>query len=345
MKYRDVHVHMRIFELDKAQILLDTLADIGVTDTALQALPYRSPVENLSVLYQKLTYRRMNIKAFGGLQRYNPFENEPYEAQVKRLLELGCDGVKLIDMCPSVRRNVGYGIDDPRYDAMFTLCEDADVPVLIHSADPEEFWDSASERAKTEDFLDESYPAKQQFYDETLRMLDKHPRLRVVLAHFFFLSNDIAEAARVLDNYPNVCFDLTPGWEMFLGFSKNIEAWREFFVKYADRILYGTDSNSVKNFNAQIHELVRTALTHDHSEFIMPCYRKLPVRGLALDAVTVEKICSTNYLRFIRRETPVSAARLREEAASMLTVLAGDEKYARETGWLRDIMKRMEDLT
>ena len=41
-----------------------------------------------------------------------------------------------------------------------------------------------------------------------------------------------------------MCFDLAPGWELFYNMSRDAGTTREFFVKYADRILYGTDIES-----------------------------------------------------------------------------------------------------
>jgi hypothetical protein len=100
-------------------------------------------------------------------------------------------------------------------------------------------------------------------------------------------------------------FDLTPGWEMFLGFSKDILWWHDFFEKYSDRILFGTDSNNRKaeKTNRELYALVLAALTHDASEFEMPCYgTRIKIKGLALCPETVEKICAGNYFRFLKNE-------------------------------------------
>ena len=147
-------------------------------------------------------------------------------------------------------------------------------------------------------YFKEGFLTKQEIYNETFRMLDKHPKMRVILAHFFFLSRDIDEAVRVMETYPNVSFDLTPGWEMYVGFSSDIPSWQAFFRKYADRILFGTDSDNDKKMNAEIHLLVRMALTHDESEFMMPCYREELIKGLNLDDDVLDKIFYKNFERF-----------------------------------------------
>ena len=51
----------------------------------------------------------------------------------------------------------------------------------------------------------------------------------------------------------------TPGWEMFVGFRENYDAWRAFFETYSDRIFYGTDTAGYPIKKA-IHETVRYAV-------------------------------------------------------------------------------------
>ena len=145
--------------------------------------------------------------------------------------------------------------------------EERGTPVHIHSGDPETFWDLSKmtpyEIARGWYYGDGSFLSREAIYEEDFEMLAKHPKLNVTFAHFFFLSNFPEEAERILDKYPNVRFDLTPGWEMYIGFSKDIDRWQKLFENYSDRILFGTDSNNNKEDNAELHKLVYDALTHD----------------------------------------------------------------------------------
>jgi len=173
-------------------------------------------------------------------------------------------------------------------------------------------------------------------------MLDKHPRLRVTFAHFFFLGNFIDEATRVFEKYPNVNFDLTPGTEMFRNFSKNIDAWHDFFEKYEDRILFGTDSNNIKSaeLNRRLNTLVRTTLTHDTSEFEIYGYRPETLRGLALGERTMEKICYENYIRFAGTSKPVNSVLFGQAAERLRADLRDrekDEKMLAAAAWLDEL--------
>ena len=146
------------------------------------------------------------------------------------------------------------------------------------------------------------YPTSEQIYSEVFARLDKNPRLNIVLAHFFFLSDYPDRAEEVMEKYPSVKFDLTPGWGMFISFSKDIERWHGFFEKYSDRILFGTDANDCKKeqTNKELNDLVLSAISRDHKDFDMPCYgRIITIKGLGLCPETVQKICADNYFKFV----------------------------------------------
>ena len=316
----DLHVHATELDFGQTQRMLDTLWGMKTERVALQSLTYRSVVYNLWLLYWKTHYKRMEISAFGMVHNEDFYAEIPFEVQAKALIDMGFDGIKMM-YAPGTRKRLGYGIDDPRYDKMFTYLEDNDIPAVIHVNDPEEYWVprelTESEKERGWGFFTGGFLSKQEIYDETFRMLDKHPRLRVTFAHFFFLSNFREEAERVMETYPNVCFDLTPGWEMFLGFSRDVEGWRGFFEKYAHRIFFGTDSNNNKRMCAELNLMVRMA-TEAEGEFILPAYRIETVRGLHLDEAILDKIWRENYARFVGTPKPVDVEKVKAAARRLL---------------------------
>ncbi len=337
---------MTELEYKKCEKYLDLMAAQDVTDLALQALSYRSAAYNAAILYWKNTYKKLRISAFGMPHNLDMYKNIPFEVQAKALIDMGCDGIKLM-FDPGTRKKLGYGINDERYDKMFTYLEENHVPVLIHVNDPEEYWVpralSESEKQRGWGYFTEGFLSKQEIYDETFEMLDRHPRLRVTFAHFFFLSNFIDEATRVMETYPNVSFDLTPGWEMYLGFSKDIDAWQAFFEKYSDRIIYGTDCNNNKDINPQIHQLVRMGISRDKTEFIMPAYRALPIKGLDLSEETLDKIIHKNYDRFVGEPKPVDMSAVCAAAHRVILDIGDSEEeaLAKAKNTLLEILEHM----
>ena len=104
--------------------------------------------------------------------------------------------------------------------------------------------------------------SSKDFYDDVNKILDKHPDLHLTLAHFYFLSDELEKADRFLAAHPNVCFDITPGKEMYSSFTANPTESKAFFRKYADRIFFGTDLNDTDGFHyhCDLYHLVRDML-------------------------------------------------------------------------------------
>lgn len=164
---------------------------------------------------------------------------------VRRAMAMGCDGVKLIEGKPDMRSRLPIpDFDAPCWEPFWAYAEEAQVPILWHVNDPEEFWDPdkipswARERGW---FYDENQVNNEEQYRQVLTVLQRHPKLKITFAHFFFLSAQLERLQGILDAYPNVAVDLTPGIELYCNLSREPEAARAFFLRNAKRILYGTD--------------------------------------------------------------------------------------------------------
>ena len=108
--------------------------------------------------------------------------------------------MKLLFGKPELRKAYGVSLCDECYDPMYDFLEKNNIPVLLHSNDPVEFWDK--ERIPkwaigAGYYCDETYPTHEQIREETIGILKKHPKLNLTIAHIFFLSNsdryDLAE--------------------------------------------------------------------------------------------------------------------------------------------------------
>ena len=165
--------------------------------------------------------------------------------QIATLKAMGFDGLKLIEGKPTFRKQVPIPLDAPHYEGMWAALEAQEMPVIFHVADPEEDWDEAHATPWAKEhgwfYGDGTFPTKEALYAEVDAVLARHPGLKLVFAHFYFLSADLERAASFFDRHPRVCFDLTPGNEMISNFTRNYDAARDFFMTYQDRLVYGTD--------------------------------------------------------------------------------------------------------
>jgi predicted TIM-barrel fold metal-dependent hydrolase len=217
--------------------------------------------------------------------------------QAKRLMGMGFDGMKMLEGKPTTRKALGLAQDDPILFDYYSFLEKNKVHIVWHVADPETFWvkETAPEFAFSSGWFygDGTFQTKQQLYDETLAVLDRFPGLNASFAHFFFLSDFPDEAENLLEKYPAVTLDITPGREMYDYFSRRQPVWQKFFHKYADRIVFGTDMTSTE-FQGKADEMIeamkRFLATTDVFE-----YWDFTIRGLGLDQADCQKICHDNF--------------------------------------------------
>lgn len=169
--------------------------------------------------------------------------NVNWKNYIYSLVKAGFDGTGEMTSKP-VPREQHQPFNGEYYKGLWEYCESIGFPILCHVADPEEFWfeEKAPIWAKKRNWIyRENYPSKEELYTEMGTILDKYPNLKIVLAHFHFLSANLDSAANFLDKYPNTNFGLSLGIEFMYNMSRRRDDWRNFFIKYQDRILFGTD--------------------------------------------------------------------------------------------------------
>ena len=349
-RFADSHIHFYDYNYKGAVGCLDNLHKLGVTDSAacsLAAYPTGGPAQNLFALYVKSKYDGpIKLRVFGSLHETDFYKDVDYEKQLDELLSIGCEGMKFIHMKPNARKAIGKGLNDPSYDKVLSAMEERGTPMVLHSGDPAIFWDKdriyPSAVARGWFYGDGSYMPYDAYYKEDYELLDKHPKLNVIIAHFFFLGDNYDEAVRVMETYPNVKLDLTPAWEVYVDFASKIDKWHDFFEKYSDRIIFGTDSSDRRSLEGieQTRDLVYSSLTHDNSEFSHKGVGGRMIRGLDVSQSALDKITYGNFARYVGEEViPVNSEKLYYYAERMLKDLEENEGTKASINWLRDLLK------
>ena len=278
----------------------------------LNALPSvkRDVSNNIIVALYKL--RHPEIYAHGGLT-YDVYpvpevmtEGMDPLTQYHELMDIGFDGVKMLEAKPTEIKAIGRLVCDKLYEPFFEAIERDGTHMVWHSGDPDTFWDPAQVKPWQIErgwfYGDGTYPTYEEIYQQVDTVLHRHPKLNVTFAHFFFLSGDPRRLERdYFEKYPNVNVDLTPGVEMYGSFGKDPAYYRDFFIRHADRIEYGTDCsnhNTVEG-NMKTCDPVYEFLTTDHQ---MESWN-YQFWGLNLEENVLEKILGGNFIRRVS-ETP-----------------------------------------
>lgn len=295
----DSHEHILLNDVFKSEGITEIWEKCDFKSSCLlsaQGIGYVT--QNLKCLLFKAKHPQ--VYAFGGLEHYQfDYSNytPDYLEQIKRIDSMGFDGVKMIEGKPAVRKALNRRLDDEIFDGFYEYAQENSIPITFHVGDPPNFWnrDTVPNWALQEGWYygEGGYIPYNQFYEEIEGILKKFPNLILNFAHFFFLSGDIKEARRFLDTYPNICFDLTPGSEMYINFSTDIEVWRQFFRDYQDRIIFGTDKTDEDIVNLTNAELPRKFLETEGSFDLYG----IEVQGVGLEKNILQKIYSDNFSR------------------------------------------------
>jgi len=229
----------------------------------------------------------------------------------------GCDGIKMIEGKPEIRKMLPVpSFDSDAFSPFWEKMAQIQMPILMHINDPDAFWDAdripdwAVERGWF--YGDGSFINNEDQYSEIFNVLAKNPTLKIIFAHFFFMSAQQPRLADLLDRYPNMYIDLTPGIEMYHNFSANIQETKDFIIRYQDRIMFGTDIGSKALLGlpdegielSESHErvyVVRNFLENDGEFYLHPEGGFLfgdsaaPFLGLGLRPSVLEKIYYRNF--------------------------------------------------
>lgn len=355
----DAHVHY-YFPATPLKIK-DACKLTGALACCLQSQIMRSRInQNIECLYAKALcggkiYLNMALNAYY-YEHHELMSKMP--EYIERMLKCGFDGVKMIEGKPTDRKSFPIpDFDSPLYDDTFKYLEAHQIPITWHVNDPEEFWDP--ERvpfwAKRSGWFygDGTYANNEDQYRQIERLLEKHPKLVITFAHFYFLSGDLKRLGKLFDKFPNIGVDITPGIELFTNMSANIEEAKAFFNKYSDRILYGTDisidSDAGGDLNV-VDTITRKQLCHDFltkDHFILKGDEKgllgkddLELNGLCLDKEVVEKIEYHNFMKRYGEIRPLNYELIGKEIASYETEL---QQSGRDTSFLKVIKQAFHE--
>jgi predicted TIM-barrel fold metal-dependent hydrolase len=140
-----------------------------------------------------------------------------------------------------------YFIDDPRFDPLWDEAGKLHVPVFVHIAEPAAFYEPPDEkndlrRSANWSLYGKGTPGFEAMLAKFENVLARHPDTGFVAVHAFNLANDLARVESLLAKHPNVQIDFAARmWEL----ARQPHSARRFFVKHADRILFGTDNDPV----------------------------------------------------------------------------------------------------
>ena len=194
-------------------------------------------------------------------------------------------------------------VDDPALDPLWEGFARLDVPVFIHTAEPQEFFqplDYTNER-----WLELAlFPSRrnnqpgqvtfEQLMSERNNVFRKHPKTRFIAAHYGWHANDLARAAKMLDEFPNVSVECGA---ILYDLGRQPRAAHDFFVKYQDRIMFGKDSFQPEEY-PYYWRVFET--TDEYFDYYRDYHAFWKLYGMGLPDVVLKKLYGDNARRVIK---------------------------------------------
>jgi predicted TIM-barrel fold metal-dependent hydrolase len=271
----------------------------GVIDEMVKPYPGRFMV------FTQLDWSKVNDPNFG----------DEMVAQIRDSVTRGARGLKFLkDLGLGVRDKSGklLAIDDPRLDAVWEECGRLGIPVFIHSGDPEAFFrpiDGTNERYEELiehpdwSFFGRDYPSLESLLEARNRVFAKHPHTTFVSLHMGWPEN-LDWVQSMLDKYPNVMVEFGAR-EAELG--RQPRRTRELFLKYQDRVMFGTDNQVTEAMYRNNFRWLETADEY-FDYWGAPGQGRFEISGLALPDEVLEKIYHKNAERIFAQFRSSSAA-------------------------------------
>jgi len=216
----------------------------------------------------------------------------------------GARGLKVLkDLGLGVRDKSGklLAIDDPRLDPIWEEAGRLHIPVFIHSGDPEAFFrptDATNERYEELkehpdwSFYGHDYPSLEALLEARNRVFARHPRTTFVSLHMGWPENlDWVDA--MLKNHPNAMVEFGAR-EAELG--RQPKRTRELFLKYPDRVMFGTDNQITDTLYRNIFRWLETSDEY-FDYWGAPSEGRFKIYGLGLPDDVLKKIYHENAER------------------------------------------------
>jgi len=309
----DAHCHWTV-DTDP-QALIHAMDELGIAYAVNLSGGWGKQLDRMLDRFKRTAPERFEILVnidFSEIDR--PDFSQKWTRFLEQSKAKGAAGLKIFkDLGLTVRDRSGrlVPIDDPRLDPIWAKCGELRIPVLIHAADPLAFFkpiDRFNERimqlGRHPDwsFYAPQFPSRDEVIRQRNHVLEKHPGTTFIGAHVGNSAEDLMYAGQLLDRYPNLVVDIS-GRVAELG--RQPYTARRFFLKYADRILYGTDRYPGRPAQPRHRIYYRFLETDDeyfdYYDHDFPPTGEWKIYGIFLPDDVLEKVYHLNADRIFRQ--------------------------------------------
>jgi len=232
-------------------------------------------------------------------------------AQLEADVRAGARGLKIYkELGLRYRDQAGRLVlpDDPRLADLWDAAGGLGVPVTIHTADPVAFFrplDRFNERwdelhaVPDWHFYGPEFPTFDNLIESLYRLVESHPRTTFITAHVGCYPENLGFVSQMLDRYPNLYTDIAA---RIAELGRAPYSARNWFIKYAGRILFGTDFvPNIARYRTHFRFLETTDEYFEYNaDSPVPTQGRWRIYGLHLPAEVLRQVYHDNAARLLR---------------------------------------------
>lgn len=229
-------------------------------------------------------------------------------------VDIGAKGLKILKELGLHFRDKNGDLINCNDKRLFPVWEEAGrlkIPVLIHQADPLGFFEPVTPENEHFDsllkypswsFSDPKFPRKQELIKRRDDLVASHPGTIFILPHFANYAENIQQVSELMDANQNVYIDFSARLDEI---GRQPYTARDFFIKYQDRIVFGTDMPANIPESVEMYRTYFRFLETFDESFYAPDYDgtfervRWPICGIGLPKEVLKKIYYENILKII----------------------------------------------
>ena len=248
-----------------------------------------------------------------------PDFGEAEAARLRDSVAAGARGLKvwkLLGLRARDPRGRLVAVDDPRLDPLWAAAGELRVPVTIHVADPIAFFQPLDPTNERWEELREhpdwhfwptrppgepeatGFPPFDEIIDGLEAVVARHPGTTFIGAHVGCCPEDLARVSRMLAAHPNWHIDIAA---RIAELGRQPYTARELFLRWPDRILFGTDAAPDPAGGRVYFRFLETRdESFDYDPEGPPTQGRWQIHGLGLPDDVLRRVYAENARRLIR---------------------------------------------
>jgi len=304
----DMHSHPYAKTAQQVQEWVETMDEVGVRKTVILTQTTGPEFDDIYSRYSKHG-DRFEMWCGLDLSAYDrPGFGPAAVKELERCRQVGARGVGEIHdkgsgLVSGKSKAPGMHPDDRRMDAVWDRCGELGMPISLHVADP--IW-MYQKMDKTNDGLMNAYswrldnqpnivnlPGMIDIFDRTLA---RHRKTTFIACHFANLDYNLARLGEMFERNPNLHADTSARYAETAPIPRFAS---QFYEKYADRLLYGTDMGFDKPMYRITFRILESLDEHFYESEQFNYHWSL--NGFGLSDSTLEKVYQSNATKLLSR--------------------------------------------